>query len=140
MSSAKVSHPCGFLSIRGHFPSCVRGDIDHSDQNNNTIAGDELHDEFGDGDDDDVYGYCSVIETRNKPVKRLQMKVDNNDDLSTSSRMVLLPHDLYEAVDYSINTSTSASDQAKETPIKVTDNSQLYATVLPKSKRKKHHS
>ena len=64
------------------------------------------------------------------------MKVDNNDDLSTSSRMVLLPHDLYEAVDYSINTSTSASDQAKETPIKVTDNSQLYATVLPKSKRK----
>ena len=135
MATAKVSHPCGFLSMRGRFPSCVRGDIDHrNDQNNNTI-GDKFNDEFGDDDEDDVYGYCSVIETRNKAVKRLQMKVDNNDDLSTSRR-ILLPHDLYEAVDYSINTSTSASDQAKETPIKVTDNSQLYATVLPKSKRK----
>ena len=136
MATAKVSHPCGFLSMRGRFPSCVRGDIDHrNDQNNNTI-GDKFNDEFGDDDEDDVYGYCSVIETRNKAVKRLQMKVDNNDDLSTSRR-ILLPHDLYEAVDYCINTSTSPSDQAKETPIKVTENNDVYATVLPKSKRNK---
>ena len=109
MAATKTIYPCGFLSKSGHFTTCVRGNIDQNDANNNVI------------DYEDVYGYSELIKLVDNDQSK-ELKVLNNDALTDK---VLLPHDLYDEIDYSI----------KKLPKDCPTNEDLYATVLPKCKR-----
>ena len=61
---------------------------------------------------------------------RALIECNNNDTGGEDDKcQVLLPHHLYQSIDYSINISTSPSLQYNQTP------AHLYASVLPKSKR-----
>ena len=71
-----------------------------------------------DGGGGDVYECRGLIERNNN-------LIGGGEDKSG----VLMPHDLYQSIDYSINISTSPADVYNDLP---TD---LYASVLPKSKR-----
>ena len=61
---------------------------------------------------------------------RALIECNNNDIVGEDDKCsVLLPHHLYQSIDYSINISTSPPLQYNQTP------AHLYASVLPKSKR-----
>ena len=61
---------------------------------------------------------------------RALIECNNNEIVGEDDKCsVLLPHHLYQSIDYSINISTSPALQHNQTP------AHLYASVLPKSKR-----
>ena len=63
------------------------------------------------------------------------MECNNNELVGGDDKCeVLMPHDLYRSIDYSINISTSPADLCNDLP---TD---LYAQLLPKSKRLLAHN
>ena len=115
MTAVKVMYPCGFLA-----KSCVRGDLDKSDYNNNDIVNED-----DDEEEEEYYGYSQLI------------KLDNDNDHSFSNDLeeideeeenILLPHDLYKEIDYSKTSPTPKN----ATNVQLEN---MYATVLPRSKR-----
>ena len=92
--------PCGFLAT--HL-SCVGALTETETEEYRAREGSE---------------YRALIECNNNEI------VGEDDKCS-----VLLPHHLYQSIDYSINISTSPALQHNQTP------AHLYASVLPKSKR-----
>ena len=112
----KVIHPCGRLV--NHFP-CVKGEIESSVTSDN--------------DDQHEYEYEQLIECNNNEIKGEYLGKSPED----KSPYILLPHDLYEVPDYSINNFNKDfeifnRDIADDAHV---DTTNLYAKIKPKSKR-----
>ena len=101
-----VMAPCGFLA--GHLP-CVGG--------------------LAEADEDwlgrEVYECAGLVECHGDG----ECHANGECDADGEKCEVLMPHDLYQSIDYSINISTSPADVCNDLP------TVLYAEVLPKSKR-----
>ena len=110
----KVIHPCGRLV--NHFP-CVKGEIESSITSDN----------------DDQHEYEQLIECNNNQIKGAYLRKSPED----KSSYVLLPHDLYEVPDYSINNFNRDVDIFTRDifdDVQV-DATNLYAKIKPKPKR-----
>jgi hypothetical protein len=110
----KVIHPCGRLV--NHFP-CVKGEIESSITSDN----------------DDQHEYEQLIECNNNEIKGAYLRKSSED----KSSYILLPHDLYEVPDYSINNFNRdveifTRDIFDDVHVDATN---LYAKIKPKSKR-----